>query len=495
MHGLTWVIGAVATAIIALMAHESLLGFRSLYGLFGNGVDAIVYRYGGATVLDTESLYSFTLFESALPFTYPPFAALLFVPLAALSVPLTIVAVALANAALLYLAVLLSWRMLGYRGAATHVVSICMAVAMTWLEPVRMTMWLGQINLLLLVAVLWDLGRPEGSRLRGFGVGIAAGLKLTPAFFVLHALAQRQWSTVRTACISFGATVVLGFLRVFNDATTFWTSAIFQSDRVGLLRSPANQSIHGMLARMWSNGAPPFALWICCAVVIGGLGLWAASVAQRRGQQLLSLTVCGLTTPMVSPFSWGHHWVWCVPLTVLVVHHASRACWLIRLVVPATVLVPFAAWFYTTSDGVAVIGTFMQRASGPVAVLAGNAYPLVFAAVLLAVGAKLGASSRVSAHDGSPRLEFAFERHRRERGAGGRESDEVDLRDSLSGTHISPKAALSLGAVEENSLDGRVRRDQRREVVGLDRGLDDRRVEAPVPSTQLQHIPHGDAAA
>lgn len=25
---------------------------------------------------------------------------------------------------------------------------------------------------------------------------------------------------------------------------------------------------------------------------------------------------------MVSPFSWGHHWVWLVPLLVLTVHYA-----------------------------------------------------------------------------------------------------------------------------------------------------------------------------
>ena len=145
-HGRGAAAAAVAAAALALVAHLYFLGFLTHFGLFGNGVDAVVYRHGGSTVLSGEDLYTFSLFDTNLPFTYPPFAALAFVGLALLPVAATIVVVDVVNVVLLYVAVLLSWRLLGYRGGNTHVVSICLAIAASWLEPVRMTLWLGQME-------------------------------------------------------------------------------------------------------------------------------------------------------------------------------------------------------------------------------------------------------------------------------------------------------------------------------------------------------------
>ena len=56
---------------------------------------------------------------------------------------------------------------------------LTVAVALL-LEPVRTTVWYGQINVFLMLLLLWDLGRPAGSRFKGFSIGIAAGIKLTP---------------------------------------------------------------------------------------------------------------------------------------------------------------------------------------------------------------------------------------------------------------------------------------------------------------------------
>ncbi|NKT14578.1 DUF2029 domain-containing protein [Rhodococcus hoagii] len=52
--------------------------------------------------------------------------------------------------------------------------STLLAIAVTTLEPVRSTIWFGQINVFLVLLVVWDLTRPAGSRLRGTCTGIAA---------------------------------------------------------------------------------------------------------------------------------------------------------------------------------------------------------------------------------------------------------------------------------------------------------------------------------
>jgi alpha-1,2-mannosyltransferase len=139
VHPRWWLPVAVLVAAAAFVSHDRLLGFETYFGLFGNGVDAEVYRYGGGTVRTAEALYTFVLYD-ALPFTYPPFAALTFVPLSVLSLTGTHFAVTLANLVLVYLAVSLCWRRLGY-GDTTRVrlISICLAAAFTWIEPVRMT--------------------------------------------------------------------------------------------------------------------------------------------------------------------------------------------------------------------------------------------------------------------------------------------------------------------------------------------------------------------
>lgn len=401
--GLWWLAGSIVAAIVAIAAHAYFLGWSSPFGLFGNGIDTVVYRHGGDVVLHAQGLYDFALFDVGLPFTYPPFAALAFTPLALVAVPTAVTLVQWVNLALIYVVVVASWRALRYRGTSLYVVSAGMAIAFTWLEPVRMTIWLGQINLLLLVLVLLDLMRPQGSRLRGIGVGIAAGLKLTPAFFVLHLLTLRQWRSAVVAVVAFAATVVLGLLVIPSDAWQFWTSKMTDSDRIGALASPANQSIHGALARAWPDHSPPFALWLVLAGVVAVLGLWIAARAHRGGNTLLALSICGLTTPMVSPFSWGHHWVWCVPLTIVALDYARRRRTWWSVLAPIAVTTPMIAWYFTGFADVKAIGIFMFQGSPAFMTSVQLAYPAMFLGTLVVtfVAQQSKARARV---DGSGRM-------------------------------------------------------------------------------------------
>ncbi len=381
--GWWWLAGSLIAASVAIVAHGLFLGWWGPFGLFGNGVDTIVYRHGGDMVQRGGPLYEFALFDVGLPFTYPPFAALVFIPLAWMTAGGAVTVVQVANLLLVYAAVVASWRILGYRGSRMWVVSIGVAVAVTWFEPVRMTIWLGQINLLLLVLVLFDLGRGEGSRLRGVGVGIAAGLKLTPAFFVLYLLSLRQWRAAATATVAFVATAAAGLVVIPSDTRQFWMSAMSDSERIGSLASPANQSLHGALARAWPGHTPPLWVWLLGAVLVAAAGLLAAGRAHRGGNRLLALTICGVTTPMVSPFAWGHHWVWCIPLTVLALDYAHRRHTWRAWVVPVAVSVPVMAWFFTDYRGIKAIGIFMLAGPQWFETAVQLVYPALFLALIV----------------------------------------------------------------------------------------------------------------
>ena len=70
------------------------------------------------------------------------------------------------------------------------------------LEPIRTTLVIDQINIVLLALVTWDLLRTKQSRWTGVGIGIAAGIKLTPLIFIPYLLLTKRFRRPLAASIS-----------------------------------------------------------------------------------------------------------------------------------------------------------------------------------------------------------------------------------------------------------------------------------------------------
>ncbi|MFI5806469.1 glycosyltransferase 87 family protein [Streptomyces sp. NPDC051561] len=276
--------------------------------------DTLVYRAEGQAVVDGTSLYDFVTTEWNLPATYPPFAAILFVPTTWLPVIAMKVCFFLGNLALLALLVRLSWRF-AKLPRRPDLVLFATAFAI-WLEPVFQTFVFGQINLALACLVLWDLTRPKGALGKGVGLGIAAGIKLTPAIFIVYLLVTGRIRNGLTALASFVATVLFGILVLPSASLDFWTRRMFETDRVGKVWIVDNQSLQGMLARAM-NTMEPGLVWFATAALVGLAGLWIARRAVLLGMEQWGIVVVALTMVLVSPISWSHHWVWCVPLLAL----------------------------------------------------------------------------------------------------------------------------------------------------------------------------------
>ena len=309
-------------------------------------IDLMVYRAEGWTVRTGGDLYAMVATRARLPATYPPFSALVFVPLTWLDVASMRTFATAANLLLLLGVVYLSLRIIGRPrqlppAAATFAVS---AVAV-WCEPVWTTLRYGQINLLLILLVLWDLTRRSGRRWAGVGTGVAAGIKLTPALFaVFLALVgivqgvrrlrsgRGVWNpALRQALVALGActaTVGLADLALPRDSRTFWGRVVFAASRVGYAEQTANQSVRGVAARLLHTAIPGDS-WLLAAAVVGILGLVvavAAAVADDRlpAAPAWACCACAATALLVSPVSWSHHWVWCVPMVLLLGSEALR---------------------------------------------------------------------------------------------------------------------------------------------------------------------------
>lgn len=296
-------------------------------------VDLSVYRLGGQAVIDGSHLYALR-FPGALAFTYPPLAALLFAPLTLMGMA---VAKSLITAAsLVLLAVTLRFA-LGLRPASRWMagdqatrLALLAAAAALWLEPVWTTLRYGQIDVLIAALVLFDLSRSDQSRWRGVGIGLAIGLKLTPAIFSVYLLLTRRYRAAARSLAVFLATLAAGFLAVGGDSAEYWGGAFIDPSRVGRIENAANQALRGAYARVLHSTSVA-TWWLGTAAVVGVVGMWLAVRAGRRGDDAQGFSLCVLSGLLISPISWSHHWVLAIPALMLFALAAYRRAWIAGL--------------------------------------------------------------------------------------------------------------------------------------------------------------------
>ena len=287
-----------------------------------NFVDLHVY-VGGAAALDGPgTLYSYVYAEQTpdfpLPFTYPPFAALVFYPLSRLPFGLVALCWQLATIAALYGVVRCSQRLLGVTAGSSRTAMLWTAVAI-WTEPLRSTFDYGQINVILVFAALWAAYSTRWW-LSGLLIGLAAGVKLTPAVTGLYLVGVRRWGAALFAALVFAATVALSIAVIGEQARYYFTDLLGDASRVGPIATSFNQSWRGGLSRILGHdaGYGPLVLAAIAATAVLALLAWRAlgtDVAAQR-DRLGSLLVVQLFGLLISPISWTHHWIWLVPLMI-----------------------------------------------------------------------------------------------------------------------------------------------------------------------------------
>lgn len=308
----------------------------------GRHIDLEVYRFGVQAWLSGGDMYGplpETSGRIALPFIYPPFAALLMTPLAV--VPWTVAwvgllaASVLALGATLYVVVRRLWPA-GGRGAALSVTSLALPLALavtpgnptsfdappaglTWsLDPVLQTVEFGQINLILMALVALDCLVDHPRWPRGLLIGIAAAVKLTPAAFVLFFLLRRHRRAAATAALSGIAATALGFAVAPRESSAFWLG----NPTGGVSGSPffTNQSLQAVLVRAGVDGTARTVGWLVLSAAVLAL---AVPVIRRAPAPLALVATAGVAL-LASPTSWSHHWVWVAPALLVAAASAAR---------------------------------------------------------------------------------------------------------------------------------------------------------------------------
>ncbi len=299
--------GSAPAAVLAVAVTAAVAG-----AFIGEFPDLHVYRYAGEAVLDQHAVYASDDPVTGYPFTYPPFAAVLMVPLAVIPGWLAAGLVTGASVGCLAAAVVVVRRALG-RPAPWWLIGLVTGAALA-LEPVWQNLSFGQVNLILMLAVLVDLLGPD-RRFAGVLLGIAAGIKLTPLVFVVLLLLVSRREAARRAVLVFVGTVAVGFAALPGSAATYWTDGLFEPGRVGPPALAHNQSVTGTLARLLDETPPPL-LWLAVAGPLAAAVVLTAAAVWRRGDPVLGTCLGALAMLLASPVSWSHHWVWAVPVAL-----------------------------------------------------------------------------------------------------------------------------------------------------------------------------------
>jgi alpha-1,2-mannosyltransferase len=272
-------------------------------------IDLSVYRYGGDSLLHGVDPYAQRA-SSGLPFTYPPFAAIVFAPISLLP---DVVARALVTAG--GLACLLAIMRMLQREMRPDVAfwwpALLAASVLTFSEPIRETLRFGQVNLMLTALVMADVWR-FSRRWQGAGIGLAAAMKLTPATAGLYWLAKGNWRAVVTSAVTFALTVGLGFLIAPTGSREYWIDGLaFDATRIGGTAYLGNQSLSGFVIRWAGDPSALAALRLVISVLVLVLALIGCRAwSGRRGDVVPALAVVVLGGLLSSPITWTHHWVW-----------------------------------------------------------------------------------------------------------------------------------------------------------------------------------------
>ncbi len=311
-----WV--SVPLLVIGVVA---LLRYLGTYFL-----DLEVYRIGVQAWLSGHDIYGVlphTTVGIVLPFIYPPFAAIMMVPLTVASwtvawISLFVISLA-ALALTLYLFVRRLWPSGGRAGALAStslLVPFCLV-----LEPVAETFRFGQINLILMALVAADCLSERTRWPRGVLVGLAAAIKLTPAAFVLFFLLRGERRAVVVAALSGLVATGVGALVAPAQSLRYWGGGLAGAG--GMSGSPffTNQTFQAVFTRAGITGVERTAGWL---ILSGGLLMLAMPAIRRAPAPLALVTTAGVAL-LVSPTSWSHHWVWVAPALVVSAVSAWRA--------------------------------------------------------------------------------------------------------------------------------------------------------------------------
>lgn len=273
-------------------------------------IDLDVYRRTGELLLQGKDFYTV---EAWLPWIYPPFPALL-------TVPFAVVSTQVAEVSWLALNTIVVMAMLYRLGLNGWQLSVAATAAIWLVEPVRETLGFGQLGVFLVgAAVLDSMPGPRVFSRRllpeGWLTGIATAVKLTPAVVAVYNFFAGKRREGIVSFLTFLAATLLAFVVLWGPSLFYWQRLLAGDSGLNSgIVFKTNQSVLGVWTRSFGEASRGGLIASALVVLIG---IVAAVLMHRLGEVSLALCLAGLASLLGSPISWSHHYVWILPLGVL----------------------------------------------------------------------------------------------------------------------------------------------------------------------------------
>lgn len=319
-----------------------------------NPADFVAFYYGASLVSAGRSPYFLTdsinvaLLDQRNPFShvpgvpldysgfaYPVFFALAMRPFTLLPLEHAFAAWQLVNQAALVAAFLFTARALHFTGWGRKIL-----LATVWLGfyPLYANLGAGQSQALVLLGLALCLhGVARGrAALAGFGVGVTASIKLTPALFLLWAACRGRWRLVAWALGFIAAGVLIALLAVGWDNQLVYVTRVLPIFRE-MVPSPPSQSAAAFVERLlkttpWTTGlvdAPELAATLAGGASLGIVllalyaSIWPRIATPTRDVTQLAMWTTAL--PLASGFAHDSHLlVLLIPYAVLLHQFATK---------------------------------------------------------------------------------------------------------------------------------------------------------------------------
>ncbi len=260
------------------------------------------------------------------PYIYPPFLAVVLKPIALLPFGTArIIWFVTSSMALIVSLVLLARTFCLDRRWFLALVAAALFLPGTWL-----TLWLGQVNmfLLLLIALALYFERNDRQRAAGAALGLAIIIKLIPLLLIVYLALTRRFTTVLWSALALVGLTAFSIVAGGTDyQARFFTHGIVTAAGMNGVGMPFDQSISAYFARfflptpfsspLFVSSQLPLLLTVAASALL--LALTARDAVRGGFANILNgfpLTIVAML--LVSTISWDHYAVFLlVPLAAL----------------------------------------------------------------------------------------------------------------------------------------------------------------------------------
>ncbi|OGY16738.1 MAG: hypothetical protein A2784_04605 [Candidatus Chisholmbacteria bacterium RIFCSPHIGHO2_01_FULL_48_12] len=267
--------------------------------------DFSVYMDGVKHTL-TDNPYTLKFFDY---YNYPPAATLFFYPFTLSPIDTAETIFTIISLSSLFLSLFLLYKITHSKFSPYWLVPI--TYLLFRFAPTRLTLTLGQINLVVLLLILLAFYWRK-SWLGGISLGLAFILKFTPAFLLLFFILKKQWRVIigflyTVILLHFLAILVFGWDLTFYYYTQVLPRLLSQTGFYTMQRTYMNQSLTAFLGRLGI-----FDTYHAIVKLILVLPLVWFTARKKLDFATYSLFLI-IMTVFIPTFAWQHHYVFLIP--------------------------------------------------------------------------------------------------------------------------------------------------------------------------------------